>query len=127
MAKHPINPEPDGESAPKALFQKNADWVCRLSPGGDGNFRVKFGPNVLGAQPTVTATLSPEGFDGKPPSVGGLWTATAEGPNVKGASFVFVNAVSGQCTVVPKNLASGVKQAPISYDRPGPIVSVPEI
>lgn len=117
MTKRIINPEPDGGSAPKtSLFQQNAGLVCRVSAAGNGDVGIKIGPDILGAKPTVTATATPEGFDGKAPGAGEPWTATAEGSNVKGARSVFVDAVNGKC-IVDGNVV------PILHDRSlaGPI------
>ena len=115
MTKH-INPEPDGGSATRDLFQQNAGLVCRVSAAGNGDVGIKIWPDILGAKPTVTATAKREGFDRKAPGAGEPWTATAEGPNVKGARSVFVDAVNGKCIV-------DGKVAPIPHYRSlaGPI------
>lgn len=121
MTKHIINPEPDGGSATRNssrdLFQQNAGLVCRVSAAGNGNnIHVEIGPDILGAKPTVTATATPEGFDGKAPSVGAPWRAVADGKNVNGAGEVVVDPVNKQCIV-------DGKVAPILHDRSlaGPI------
>ena len=114
MTKH-INPEQDDRRDRREQFRQDAGLVCRLSRADGGDVRVEIGPDVLGAKPTVTATVSPRGFDDKPPSVGAPWRAVADG-NVHGAKELVVDGVNGKCIV-------DGKVVPILHDRSlaGPI------